>query len=102
MNILGFLSVIVVCITCCIITVLICKLGIKIHRKYEDVGYEADQHVDAVLKEVTNPQPTEEDVTKLEEEINKDRVAKSSMDAVIRSCNELMGIDIEEVNNEGK
>ena len=102
MNILGFLSVIVVCITCCIITVLICKLGIKIHRKYEDVGYGADQHVDAVLNEVTNPQTTKEDVTKLEEEINKDRVAKSSMDAVIKSCNALMGIEIEEVNDEGK
>lgn len=102
MNILGFLSVIVICITCCIITVLICKLGIKIHRKYEDVGYGADKHVDAVLNEVTNSQTTEEDITKLEEEINKDRVAKNSMDAVIRSCNELMGIDIEEVNNEGK
>lgn len=102
MNILGFLSVIVICITCCIITVLICKLGIKIHRKYEDIGYGADKHVDAVLNEVTNPQTTEEDITKLEEEINKDRVAKSSMDAVIKSCNELMGIGIEEVNNEGK
>lgn len=102
MNILGFLSVIVICITCCIITVLICKLGIKIHRKYEDVGYGADKHVDAVLNEVTNPQTTEEDTTKLEEEINKDRVAKNSMDAVIKSCNELMGIDIEEVNDEGK
>lgn len=102
MNILGFLSVIVICITCCIITVLICKLGIKIHRKYEDVGYGADKHVDAVLNEVTNPQTTEEDITKLEEEINKDRVAKNSMDAVIKSCNALMGIEIEEVNDEGK
>lgn len=102
MNILGFLSVIIVCITCCIITVLICKLGIKIHRKYEDVGYGADKHVDAVLNELVTPQNTEEDITKLEEEINKDRVTKSSMDAVIKSCNVLMGIDIEEVNDEGK
>lgn len=91
MNIFGFLATIVICATVCAVTVWVCKHGIKITTQYED------KTVHAVDSPASNASVNDNE--KLEEEINKTTVTKASMDAVIKSCNELMGIETEEVDD---
>ena len=90
MNVFGFLSTIFICATVVAVTWFMFNktLNIKITRAEE-------QPKPPMF--VTKPVDADEARKKLEEEINKDRPV-ISMDSVIKSANEVMGI--ETINNE--
>lgn len=85
MNVFGFLSTIIICATIIVVTWFMFNktLNIKVTKAEE-------QPKPPVF--VTNPVDADEARKKLEEEINKDRPI-ISMDSVIRSANEMMGIE---------
>ena len=100
MNIFGFLSVIAICIAACIITMILCKIGIK-YTKCDNSDHSwLDTTLKLLNQNQSNKLVTTGDITKLEEELNKSAVSKNSMDAVIKACNEMMGITTTEVEDD--
>lgn len=97
MNILGFGAVTVTCVTLIIIVTLLVKAGITIRIEKTEKKDMTDYCPAAVEK----PAP-KEDLAKLEEELNKKKDFQASMDAVIKSANELMGIETKEDDVDGK
>lgn len=94
MNVFGFLAVIIICATICIITMVLCRHGITVHRTYKDIT----EQLAPVEKPVMGFTPEKKETA---QDINKE-VAVTSMDAVIAAANELMGIETvsKEVNND--
>ena len=93
MNGLGFGAVTIICVTLIIIVGIIAKLGFTVRVEKKDT---TELKPPVLLKE-TKPDPVEaKQVSKeLEEELNKKNL-QASMDAVIKSANQLMGIEVEE------
>lgn len=85
MNVFGFLAVVVACVAICIITMIVCKYGITVHHTHKDL--------------TEQPTPVERPVMGFAPEKKEDKpesdkeVEVTSMDAVIKSVNELMGIE---------
>ena len=95
MSIFGFFAVVIICLTLCVCVTIVCKIGITITHLHKDL---TEYHTETK----NTVRFTEQDKDKLEKEINEQQVTKASMDAVIRSCNELMGISTEEEDEDGK
>ena len=83
MNIFGFLAVIMAGIASVIITALLCKCGITIHRTSEDV---------TKRPQIATSIEVPEKKTSTETSKTKEDDSVKNMDAVIRAANELMGI----------
>ena len=83
MNVFGFISIIVICLTIIAVTFLLCKCGIIVHRTYKDLTETPEQPEKATMGFAP------EEVKELPE----NPVATASMDAVIKAANELMGIE---------
>lgn len=87
MNVFGFLAVLVASAALVGITALVCGLGVTIHRTYKDVTEQPKQEKNPIgftqPEEKEKPEPTEKEIE------------VKSMDAVIKSVNELMGIETE-------
>lgn len=98
MNVFGFFAVIIACITLCIITMIVCKKGLTITKRWEDNTKDAPETKNPMGFTPSLPTVNEN----IEKEINEQTVAKASMDAVIKAANELMGIQTEEVKDDGK
>ena len=89
MNIFGFLAVICACVTGIIITLLI----LRYLNKRAKMATTPPQFIEVPTKSTENTEKTEA-------ELNKNTVTQNSMDAVISSVNRLMGIDVEEGEND--
>ena len=99
MNVLGFLATIIICGTAITIAWLLCKMGIKLNKTYQDNTVVVKPNT-TTIKAETYPVETKTN-QELEEELNKQQT--SGMDVVIEAVNKLMGIQpVEEVKNEGK
>lgn len=81
MNIYGLFAVLIICTAAVGITLLVCKNGITIHKTSADVTQRPQ------IVEVSKPEEKSE--TKKEKPISE-----TSMDAVIKAANELMGINV--------
>lgn len=92
MNIFGFFAVVIACVAICIITMIVCKHGITIHHTHKDL---TEQPAPVEKPAIGFTPDKKEDKT----DINKN-VEVTSMDAVIKAANELMGIEtVEKENN---
>lgn len=100
MNTLGFFAVIIICATAIGITFIITRA----HKEQPPRSISKKINIAEELEEhAKNAQfTTVKTNSEIEKEINEQAVAKASMDAVIKSCNELMGIETEEVEDDGK
>ena len=90
MNVFGFISIIVICLTIIAVTFLLCRYGIIIHRTYKDLTETPEQPERATMgfTPATTPEGNKE-----VKELPENPVAIASMDAVIKAANELMGIE---------
>jgi hypothetical protein len=84
MSTLGFIAIIIGCITWLITVFRFSKTGITIHRTSEDVTKRPPIATDAVA-----PEPTA-----TTEETPQNQIAKVSLDAVIQAANEIMGVNV--------
>ena len=93
MNVFGFFAVLIICATAIAITCIVIYKPKKSDFKSKKV-----QSVQKPIEE--SPSVTQKIGEKtVEEEINEN-IPQASMDAVIRSVNELMGVQTEEVDDE--
>ena len=83
MSTLGFIAIVIVCITWLITVFRFSKTGITIHRTSEDVTKRPSIVTDVITPESTTT-----------EETPQNQIAKASLDAVIQAANEIMGINV--------
>ena len=92
MNVFGFFAVIIACITICIIVMIVCRCGITVHHTNKDLTVKPRSVDRPVPRSLTEPK---------EEKQEPKEVEVTSMDAVIKAANALMGIETieKEINN---
>lgn len=98
MNIFGFFATIICCVTVIVVTCIIFSKSFTITHTHKDIIEQKPE--ERPQMGFTRPEPDKKEKA-LEEEINKD-IHQASMDAVIKSVNELMGIKVEGDANDRK
>jgi predicted Holliday junction resolvase-like endonuclease len=99
MNALGFVAIIIICLTIITIICILTMKGITIRIEKKDTTELKPPVFVKETKQVSEPKQVSKE---LEDTLNKKNF-QASMDAVIKSANELMGIAVEEdLDKDGK